>query len=285
MNVNMLLENLNEQQRLAVSAPAQALLVLAGAGTGKTRVLVHRIAWQIQVLGCSPYSILAVTFTNKAAMEMRGRIESLLKMSLNHFWIGTFHSIAYRLLRRHAEAAKLPSNFQVIDSDDQLRLIKRILTDLKIDDKKWPANKVQYFINQEKENGQRALMIETTDFYQKNMQRFYLEYQQYCQRSGIVDFSELLLRSYELLRDNLELRNHYRQLFRQVHVDEFQDTNTIQYAWLKLLTENQNNLFIVGDDDQSIYSWRGAKVANLTYFQQDYPLHQFIKLEQNYRST
>ncbi len=286
MDVSFLINSLNDAQRLAVTAPSKSMLILAGAGSGKTRVLVHRIAWQIQVEGLSPHSILAVTFTNKAAMEMRERIEKLLKMPTQVMWIGTFHGLAHRILRRHAQDAKLPDGFQVMDSDDQLRMIKRLLKSLEIDDKKWPPRQVQWFINAQKDEGLRAGHIsDNGDFFLHQMLQIYKAYEDTCNRSGLVDFAELLLRVHELLRDNESLLRFYQRRFRQVHVDEFQDTNTVQYAWLRLLTEGQDNLFIVGDDDQSIYGWRGAKIANIFSFQQHYPNHELIRLEQNYRST
>ncbi|MFI3185150.1 MAG: DNA helicase II [Methylococcaceae bacterium] len=286
MDVTSIIDPLNDAQRQAVTAPAQAMLVLAGAGSGKTRVLVHRIAWQIQVLGVSAHSILAVTFTNKAAKEMRGRIEDLLNMSAQSMWIGTFHGIAHRLLRRHAAQAKLPETFQVMDSGDQLRLIKRLLATLNLDADKWPPRQVQWHINAQKDEGIRARhTMDSSDPYQRQMLIIYKAYEELCDRSGLVDFAELLLRAHELLRDNDEVLAFYQQRFRQVHVDEFQDTNTIQYAWLRLLTEGRDNIFVVGDDDQSIYGWRGAKIENIYSFQKHYPNHQVIKLEQNYRST
>ncbi|MCK9396491.1 MAG: DNA helicase II [Methylobacter sp.] len=286
MDVTSIIDPLNDAQRQAVTAPSQAMLVLAGAGSGKTRVLVHRIAWQIQVLGVSAHSILAVTFTNKAAKEMRGRIEDLLNMSAQSMWIGTFHGVAHRLLRRHAKQAKLPETFQVMDSGDQLRLIKRLLVTLNLDADKWPPRQVQWYINAQKDEGVRARhMMETGDIYQRQMLIIYKAYEELCDRSGLVDFAELLLRAHELLRDNADVLEFYQQRFRQVHVDEFQDTNTIQYAWLRLLTEGRDNIFVVGDDDQSIYGWRGAKIENIYSFQKHYPNHQVIKLEQNYRST
>ncbi len=286
MDVTSIIDPLNDAQRQAVTAPSQAMLVLAGAGSGKTRVLVHRIAWQIQVLGVSAHSILAVTFTNKAAKEMRGRIEDLLAMSAQSMWIGTFHGIAHRLLRRHAKQAKLPETFQVMDSADQLRLIKRLLATLNLDADKWPPRQAQWFINAQKDEGVRARhMIETGDLYQRQMLIIYKAYEELCDRSGLVDFAELLLRAHELLRDNPDVLDFYQQRFKQVHVDEFQDTNTIQYAWLRLLTDGRDNIFVVGDDDQSIYGWRGAKIENIYSFQKHYPNHQVIKLEQNYRST
>lgn len=286
MDVSSIIAPLNDAQRLAVSAPNQAMLVLAGAGSGKTRVLVHRIAWHIKINQVSPYHILAVTFTNKAANEMRERIEDLLQVSARAMWIGTFHGLAHRLLRQHAEQAKLPANFQVMDSDDQLRILKRLLKSMNIDESKWPPKQVQWFINAQKEEGIRARhMQDSGDFYQQQMLTIYKAYEEVCERSGLVDFAELLLRAHELLRDNEDLLQFYRQRFQQVHVDEFQDTNTIQYAWLRLLTEGNNNLFVVGDDDQSIYGWRGAKIENIFNFQKHYPEHQVVRLEQNYRST
>ena len=286
MDVTSIIDPLNDAQREAVTAPSQAMLVLAGAGSGKTRVLVHRIAWQIQVEGVPAHGILAVTFTNKAAKEMRGRIENLLNMSAQTLWIGTFHGIAHRLLRRHAAQAKLPETFQVMDSGDQLRVIKRLLNTLNFDDKQWPPKEMQWYINAQKEEGIRARhSVETGDIYERQRLRIYRAYEELCERSGLVDFAELLLRAHELLRDNPAVLDFYQQRFRQVHVDEFQDTNTIQYAWLRLLTDGKDNLFVVGDDDQSIYGWRGAKIENIYSFQKHYPNHQVIKLEQNYRST
>jgi DNA helicase-2/ATP-dependent DNA helicase PcrA len=286
MDVTSIIDPLNDAQRQAVTAPSQAMLVLAGAGSGKTRVLVHRIAWQIQVKDVSAHSILAVTFTNKAAREMRGRVEDLLKVSAHTLWIGTFHGIAHRLLRRHAKQANLPETFQVMDSGDQLRVIKRLLNTLNFDDSKWPPREMQWYINAQKDEGIRARHIaETADIYERQRLRVYRAYEELCDRSGLMDFAELLLRAHELLRDNPDVLDFYQQRFRHVHVDEFQDTNTIQYAWLRLLTEGKDNLFVVGDDDQSIYGWRGAKIENIYSFQKHYPNHQVIKLEQNYRST
>ena len=286
MDVTTIINSLNDAQRQAVTAPSQAMLILAGAGSGKTRVLVHRIAWQIKVEGVSPHSILAVTFTNKAAKEMRGRIEDLLSISAQSLWIGTFHGIAHRLLRRHAKQARLPETFQVMDSGDQLRVIKRLLNTLNFDDKQWPPKEMQWYINAQKDEGIRAKhCVETGDSYERQRLIIYKAYEELCDRSGLVDFAELLLRAHELLRDNADVLEFYQQRFTQVHVDEFQDTNTIQYAWLRLLTESKDNLFVVGDDDQSIYGWRGAKIENIYSFQRHYPNHQVIKLEQNYRST
>jgi DNA helicase II / ATP-dependent DNA helicase PcrA len=286
MDITPIIDPLNDAQREAVTAPNRALLILAGAGSGKTRVLVHRIAWQLRVEGVSPHSILAVTFTNKAAREMRNRIEELLGLSTQTMWIGTFHGLAHRLLRRHAKQAKLPETFQVMDSSDQLRVIKRLVTGLNLDETKWPPKQIQWFINAQKDEGKRARHLpDTGDLFVRQMLVVYRAYEELCDRSGLVDFAELLLRVHEVLRDNPDLLAFYQQRFLQVHVDEFQDTNTIQYAWLRLLTEGKDNLFVVGDDDQSIYGWRGARVENIYNFQKHYPNHQVIKLEQNYRST
>lgn len=286
MDVTTLIDPLNDAQRQAVTAPGHSVLVLAGAGSGKTRVLVHRIAWQIQVCQFSPQAILAVTFTNKAATEMRNRIETLLNLSTRGMWVGTFHGLAHRLLRRHAQEAKLPETFQVIDSDDQLRLIKRLLKSLDLEESRWPPRQIQWFINGKKEEGIRAGSLpETGDMFENKMIELYRAYEQICHRTGVVDFAELLLRVHELLRDNAELLDFYQQRFKHIHIDEFQDTNTIQYAWLRLLAGANDNLFAVGDDDQSIYGWRGARIENLFNFQQHFPGHQLIRLEQNYRST
>lgn len=286
MDITPIIDPLNDAQRVAVTAPNRAVLVLAGAGSGKTRVLVHRIAWQIRVEGVSAHGILAVTFTNKAAREMRNRIEDLLGLSTQTMWIGTFHGLAHRLLRRHAKQAKLPDTFQVMDSADQLRVIKRLVAALNLDETKWPPKQIQWFINAQKDEGKRARhQPDSGDVFQRQMLAVYRAYEELCDRSGLVDFAELLLRAHELLRDNPDLLEFYQQRFLQVHVDEFQDTNTIQYAWLRLLTEGKDNLFVVGDDDQSIYGWRGARIENIFNFQRHYPNHQVIKLEQNYRST
>ncbi|MWJ28087.1 DNA helicase II [Halomonas sediminis] len=285
-DVTAILDSLNPDQREAVSAPQGNLLVLAGAGSGKTRVLVHRIAWLMQAEGLSPYALLAVTFTNKAAREMRTRLEVLLGISLRHVWVGTFHSIAHRFLRTHWQAARLPQNFQIIDSDDQLRLVKRLLKDYSIDVENFPPRQVQSFISGCKEEGLRAQQVDVHgDAYLGQMVELYERYQLTCERGGLVDFGELLLRSLELLRDNPTLLAHYRERFGHVLVDEFQDTNTLQYAWLKLLTGQQTPMTVVGDDDQSIYGWRGAKVENIRRFEQEFPGTHTVRLEQNYRST
>jgi DNA helicase-2/ATP-dependent DNA helicase PcrA len=287
MDVTPILESLNDAQRQAVTAPAEPTLVIAGAGSGKTRVLVHRAAWLIDVEGVSPQSLLAVTFTNKAAAEMRGRIEALLDMPVSHLWIGTFHGLAHRLLRRHWQEAKLPQNFQIIDSDDQLRLIKRLLKNLEIDDSRWVPKEIQWFINAQKDEGLRPQHLDDErDPNRRQMISLYAAYEEICERGGLVDFAELLLRAHELWRDNPDLLAHYRRRFRHLLVDEFQDTNAIQYAWLRLLAgENEGVPFVVGDDDQSIYRWRGARVEHIHQFQRDFPTATVVKLEQNYRST
>jgi len=286
MDVTPILDNLNEAQREAVTAPAEPTLVIAGAGSGKTRVLVHRAAWLIDVEGVSPHSLLAVTFTNKAAAEMRGRIESLLRVPVQHLWIGTFHGLAHRMLRRHWREANLPQNFQIIDSDDQLRLIKRLLKNLEIDDSRWVPKEIQWFINAQKDEGLRPQHLDDEDDpNRRQMIALYKAYEEVCQRGGLVDFAELLLRAHELLRDNAELLAHYRRRFEHLLVDEFQDTNAIQYAWLRLLAGSTGVPFVVGDDDQSIYRWRGARVEHIQRFQKDFPGTRIVKLEQNYRST
>jgi DNA helicase-2/ATP-dependent DNA helicase PcrA len=286
MDVTPILESLNDPQRQAVTAPAGPLLVIAGAGSGKTRVLTHRAAWLIDVEGVAPQSLLAVTFTNKAAAEMRGRIESLLHMPVNHLWIGTFHGLAHRLLRRHWQDAGLPQNFQIIDSDDQLRIIKRLVKSLELDDDRWVPREIQYFINAQKDEGLRAQHLD--DGGDPNRRQFislYASYQEICDRGGLVDFAELLLRAHELWRDNPAILNHYQRRFRHLLVDEFQDTNAIQYAWLSLLAGREGIPFVVGDDDQSIYRWRGARVEHIFQFQKDFPGTSVVKLEQNYRSS
>jgi DNA helicase-2/ATP-dependent DNA helicase PcrA len=287
MDVTPILEALNDAQRQAVTAPAEPTLVLAGAGSGKTRVLVHRAAWLIDVEGVSPQGLLAVTFTNKAAGEMRGRIEALLDMPVSHLWIGTFHGLAHRLLRRHWQEAKLPQNFQIIDSDDQLRLIKRLLKNLEIDDSRWVPKEIQWFINAQKDEGLRPQHLDDErDPNRRQMIALYAAYEEVCERGGLVDFAELLLRAHELWRDNPELLAHYQRRFQHLLVDEFQDTNAIQYAWLRLLAgDNAAIPFVVGDDDQSIYRWRGARVEHIHRFQRDFPNATVVKLEQNYRST
>lgn len=285
MDVTSILGPLNEVQREAVSAPLQAMLVLAGAGSGKTRVLVHRLAWLMRVQAMPPHALMAVTFTNKAAREMRSRVEALLQIDTRPMWLGTFHGIAHRLLRRHYREAGLPESFQILDSDDQQRLIRRILHELKLDEGRWPLRQVQWYLNAHKDEGRRPHQITPQDAFEHQMLAIYLQYEQHCRRAGLVDFSELLLRSYELLRDHADLLDYYRRRFGHILVDEFQDTNTIQYAFLRLLVGDQDNLFVVGDDDQSIYGWRGARVENMQRFCTDFPNHRLIRLEQNYRSS
>jgi DNA helicase-2/ATP-dependent DNA helicase PcrA len=286
MDVSPILDPLNDAQREAVTAPVGNLLVLAGAGSGKTRVLVHRIAWLLAVEHITPWSLLAVTFTNKAAREMRQRIEALLGQPLGGMWVGTFHGLAHRLLRAHWKEAGLPQSFQILDSDDQFRLIKRLLKSLDLDESRWPPRQVQWFINGRKDEGLRAQHLDDGgDPYQRQMIDIYSEYQASCERGGQVDFAELLLRAHELWRDRPDLLQHYQNRFQHVLVDEFQDTNTIQYAWLRLLAGAESHLFIVGDDDQSIYGWRGARVENIQSFQSHYETAKLVRLEQNYRST
>jgi len=286
MDVSKLLESLNEKQRDVVAAPLQNMLVLAGAGSGKTRVLVQRIAWLMQVENASPHSILAVTFTNKAAAEMRVRVEKTVEGNVHGMWIGTFHGLAHRLLRMHFQEAKLPQNFQVLDSDDQLRLVKRIVRSLGIDEKRWPPKQMQWYINGKKDEGIRPQHIEVYDDpTEQTFVKVYSGYQEACDRAGLVDFAELLLRAHELWLNNPVLLEHYQQRFKHILVDEFQDTNAIQYAWLTMLGKTSSKVMIVGDDDQSIYGWRGAKIENIQRFLNEFDDPQTVRLEQNYRST
>jgi DNA helicase-2/ATP-dependent DNA helicase PcrA len=286
MNPERLLSSLNAAQKSAVTSAAPQTLVLAGAGSGKTRVLVHRIAWCLDTGLAAPGGILAVTFTNKAAAEMRGRIEALLARPVGGMWVGTFHSIAHRLLRAHWREAKLPEHFQIMDSDDQQRVVRRAIRALNLDEDAWPPKEAQWTINGWKDEGKRPDHIDIQgDSTLKTLVDIYREYETAAARAGLVDFAELLLRAYELLRDTPGLLRHYQERFRHLLVDEFQDTNAIQYGWLKLLTGEQGDLFAVGDDDQSIYSWRGAQVENMQRFRKDYPRHALVRLEQNYRST
>jgi DNA helicase-2/ATP-dependent DNA helicase PcrA len=286
MDVSELLDDLNKPQREAVAAPLGHTRILAGAGSGKTRVLVHRIAWLIQAEALSPANILAVTFTNKAAAEMRGRIEQMLGYPIGGMWVGTFHGLAHRLLRSHWQEAGLPQGFQILDSDDQLRMIKRIIRGMSLDEAQWPPKQAQWYINGQKDEGLRAAHLQAgEDPYSQNMLAIYLAYEQACERAGVVDFGELLLRSHELWLKRPDILAHYQQRFSQILVDEFQDTNTIQYAWIRVLAGQTGHLFIVGDDDQSIYGWRGAKIENIQKFHKDYPDASTVRLEQNYRST
>ena len=286
MDISHIFNDLNDAQREAVAAPPSPLLVLAGAGSGKTRVLTSRIAYLVEAHEVSPLSILAVTFTNKASREMRSRIEDILGLPMGGMWIGTFHSLAHRLLRQHYQEANLPQAFQILDSDDQLRMVKRCLKELALDEAYWPPKQLQWYINGHKEEGRRPSQVPpSNDNQQQTLLAVYSHYESLCQRFGLIDFSELLLRAFELLKNNEVLRERYQNRFQHVLVDEFQDTNSIQYAWLKLLVYRTKNLFAVGDDDQSIYGWRGAKVENILQFEKDFPNTKTIRLEQNYRST
>jgi DNA helicase-2/ATP-dependent DNA helicase PcrA len=310
MDLSPILNPLNDAQRAAVTAPLGPVLVLAGAGSGKTRVLTHRIAWLIQAEGVSPHGILAVTFTNKAAGEMRARVERLLGLPGGGLWIGTFHGIAHRLLRIHWREAQLAQGFQILDSEDQQRLIKKVIRAAELDETRWVPREVQWFINANKDEGRRPGQLkDENDPTHRQLIRLYAAYEAACAGSGVVDFAELLLRAYELWRDNASLLSHYRQRFRHVLVDEFQDTNAIQYAWLKLLAAPQRVTaegagiaqlpvpplaagnaptsipFVVGDDDQAIYAFRNASAEHLQHFRRDYPAAQLFRLEQNYRST
>ena len=279
-----LLSGLNPPQLQAVTLPHQSALILAGAGSGKTRVLITRIAYLISTGEASPHSILAVTFTNKAAKEMVTRLSAMLPINTRGMWIGTFHGLCNRLLRAHYREANLPQTFQILDSGDQLSAIKRVMKALNVDDEKFPPREMQSFISSSKEQGLRAHEVETYDPYTRRKVEVYAEYDAQCQREGVVDFSELLLRCYELLSRNTALREHYQQRFKHILVDEFQDTNPLQYQWLKLLAGNNNSLFAVGDDDQSIYAFRGANVGNMKDLLRDFKVEAVIKLEQNYRS-
>ena len=279
-----LLERLNPEQRAAVTLPAQSALILAGAGSGKTRVLTTRIAWLVSTGQVSPQGLLAVTFTNKAAKEMLGRLSAMLPVNVRGMWIGTFHGLCNRLLRAHHRDAGLPATFQILDSQDQLSAVKRLLKILNWDDEKFPPRQLQSFINGAKEQGLRAADIDDSDGYNKKFIEFYQAYDDQCQREGVVDFGELLLRAVELLKRNTVLRDHYRMRFRHILIDEFQDTNPLQYAWIKELSGEASAVFAVGDDDQSIYAFRGADVANMQHFEREFRVPNLIKLEQNYRS-
>ncbi|PJC03722.1 MAG: DNA helicase II, partial [Gallionellales bacterium CG_4_9_14_0_8_um_filter_55_61] len=279
-----LLSGLNPPQLQAVTLPLQSALVLAGAGSGKTRVLTTRIAYLISTGAVSPHGILAVTFTNKAAKEMVTRLSAMLPINMRGLWIGTFHGLCNRLLRAHYREANLPQTFQILDSGDQLAAIKRVMKQLNVDDEKYPPREIQNFISGSKEQGLRANEVEAYDPYTRRKVEVYAEYDAQCQKEGVVDFSELLLRCYELLSRNQSLREHYQERFKHILVDEFQDTNPLQYQWLKLLAGGHNSLFAVGDDDQSIYAFRGADVGNMQELLRDFHVEAVIKLEQNYRS-
>ncbi len=286
MDVSRILDPLNDAQREAVTSESQRLLVLAGAGSGKTRVLVHRIAWLVQVGKVSPSALMAVTFTNKAANEMRARIGELLGVNPRSLWVGTFHGIAHRLLKMHWQAARLPQNFQIIDSDDQLRLLKRLVKEHDLDESRWSPKALQWFINGHKDEGRRSQHVDhQNDPYEKTMVQLYAAYEAACERAGHVDFAELLLRAHELWLNEPSVLSHYQQRFEHLLVDEFQDTNRIQYAWLRVLAGDKLHVTVVGDDDQSIYGWRGACIENILQFSEDFGHAQQVKLEQNYRST
>jgi len=286
VDVSEIFESLNEPQRQAVTSDSQNLLVLAGAGSGKTRVIAHRVAWLIKANGVNPHSILTVTFTNKAAREMRGRIEGIVEQEMGNFWCGTFHGISHRLLRTHWEEAGLRREFAILDSEDQYRVIKRVSKSMGLDDTKWPPRQIQWFINKQKDECRRSKDVETSDdYFAEKMNEVYRAYEELCERESLVDFGELLLRTYLLLKSNKGVLDHYQQRFRHILVDEFQDTNEVQYQFLRLLCESDSHIMSVGDDDQSIYGWRGAKSENINRFTKDYKNTEIIRLEQNYRST
>jgi DNA helicase II / ATP-dependent DNA helicase PcrA len=279
-----LFENLNPEQLKAITLPRESALVLAGAGSGKTRVLTTRIAYLIQSAQTSPGGILAVTFTNKAAKEMLTRLSAMMPINTRGMWVGTFHGLCNRLLRAHYRDANLPQTFQILDSADQQSAIKRLLKALNIDEEKYKPRETAWFINNAKEQGLRANMVEARDEFTRRQVEIFQAYDEQCQREGVVDFSELLLRCYELLSKNAPLLEHYRERFKFILVDEFQDTNRLQYQWIQLLAGKHTAVFAVGDDDQSIYGFRGAEAANMRDFQRDFARGNVIKLEQNYRS-
>lgn len=286
MDVSHLLDGLNAAQREAITAEPGHMLVLAGAGSGKTRVLTHRIAWLHEVHGVPMHGIFAVTFTNKAAGEMRHRADALLPHGTRGMWIGTFHGLAHRLLRLHWQDAKLPEGFQILDSDDQHRLVKRVVQALELDEARFPPRQIAWWINAQKDEGRRPQHIQPDkDEWASVMLRAYTLYQQRCEQAGLVDFAEILLRAHEVLRDHPPLLQHYRHRFQQLLIDEFQDTNSLQYAFIRLLAGDTGQVFVVGDDDQAIYGWRGAKVENVNRFLRDFPGAKTIRLEQNYRSS
>lgn len=286
MDISYILDDLNDAQREAVTVDDRHALILAGAGSGKTRVLIHRIAWLTKVMNFSAFNILAVTFTNKASNEMRGRIDDLIGRDAQGITMGTFHGIAYRLLRTHYNEVGLPQTFQILDSDDQKRVVKRLLKAMELEEAQWPHKQVIAFINGEKEEGRRPHHIDSgQNTFVVKMVQIYQAYEEQCQRSGLVDFAELLLRAHELWLKNPQVLAHYQSRYRHILVDEFQDTNSLQYAWLRVLAGATGKLFIVGDDDQSIYGWRGAKIENIRQFDRDFNDVKTVRLEQNYRST
>lgn len=291
---DMLIQGLNDEQRAAVTLPAEHALILAGAGFGKTRVLTTRIAWLLQTGQITPGGVLAVTFTNKAAKEMLTRLSALLPVNVRGMWIGTFHGLCHRLLRAHWKLAGLPQAFQILDTQDQLSAVKRLCKQFNVDDERYPPKQIQYFISGCKEDGQRPRDLVARDEDMRKKIELYQLYEEQCQREGVVDFGELMLRSYELLRDNDPVREHYQRRFRHILIDEFQDTNRLQYAWVKMLAgqldesggwrPSGNAVLAVGDDDQSIYAFRGARVGNMADFVREFGVRHQIKLEQNYRS-
>ena len=286
MDVSNILNELNDRQRDAVTSEAPSLLVLAGAGSGKTRVLVHRVAWIVEAMQSNPNSVMAVTFTNKAANEMKSRIQELLQSPLADLWCGTFHGLAHRTLKRFYKEANLISTFTVLDAEDQLRVIKRICKDNNLEESSWPAKQIQWQINSWKDAGKRPKNIDDSkDFYAEKVKKIYSQYDEICKKDSLVDFAELLLKSYELLKSNTKVRDFFHRRFRHILIDEFQDTNVIQYAWLNEVASKEASITAVGDDDQSIYGWRGAKVGHLEDFKTKHKHNETIRLEQNYRST
>ncbi|MDO9090278.1 MAG: UvrD-helicase domain-containing protein, partial [Burkholderiaceae bacterium] len=279
-----LLKNLNPEQRAAVTLPEGHALILAGAGSGKTRVLTTRIAWLLQTGQVSPGGVLAVTFTNKAAKEMMTRLGAMLPVNVRGMWIGTFHGLCNRFLRAHHKLANLPQSFQILDTQDQLSAIKRLMKQFNIDDERFPPKQTLWFIAGCKEDGLRPGEVEARDEETRKKVEIYQLYEEQCQREGVVDFGELMLRSYELLRDHAAVREHYQRRFRHILIDEFQDTNKLQYAWIKMLAGPGSSVLAVGDDDQSIYAFRGARVGNMADFVREFEVRNQIKLEQNYRS-
>ena len=286
MDVSYILDNLNDEQRQAVTSEKQHLMVLAGAGSGKTRVLVHKVAWQVEALRKSPSSIMAVTFTNKAASEMRSRIEELLQSPAIDLWCGTFHGLSHRLLKRFNKEADLASGFTILDSDDQLRIIKRISKELNLDEAAWPSRQSQWQINAWKDDGLRSSKVKDNgDFFKETIKNIYKQYEEVCIQDNLLDFGELLLKSYEVIKKNEVVRSYFHTRFKTVLIDEFQDTNSIQYKWLLEISSKDASITAVGDDDQSIYGWRGAKVENVATFTKTFKGSETIRLEQNYRST
>ena len=286
MDVSNILNELNDRQRDAVTSEAPSLLVLAGAGSGKTRVLVHRVAWIVEAMQSNPNSVMAVTFTNKAANEMKSRIQELLQSPLADLWCGTFHGLAHRTLKRFYKEANLISTFTVLDAEDQLRVIKRICKDNNLEESSWPAKQIQWQINSWKDAGKRPKNVDDNkDFYAETVKKIYSQYDEICKKDSLVDFAELLLKSYELLKSNTKVRDFFHRRFRHILIDEFQDTNVIQYAWLNEVASKEASITAVGDDDQSIYGWRGAKVGHLEDFKTKHKQNATIRLEQNYRST